>query len=183
MSFVITGNPGVGKHTIANRISEILDIPILDINEIAKESGLFEKSSDTNDVDVEILGKVLEAKLTEPSLIVGHIAPYVIPANKIKKAIVLRKNPYDLMSVYEKRGYSIQKIKDNIGSEILGVILYDSLEKFGAEKTLQVNVTSKSIEEVTKKVADIIQGEIFTEEVDWLSEVSEKNDLEKFFAY
>jgi adenylate kinase len=183
MSFVITGNPGVGKHTIANRISEILDIPILDINEIAKESGLFEKNNDTNDVDVEILGKVLETKLTEPSLIVGHIAPYVIPANKITKAIVLRKNPYDLMSVYEKRGYSIQKIKDNIGSEILGVILYDSLEKFGAEKTLQVNVTSKSIEEVTKKVADIIQGEIFTEEVDWLSEVSEKNDLEKFFAY
>ena len=61
--------------------------------------------------------------------------------------------------------------------------MYDSLEKFGAEKTLQVNVTSKSIEEITKKVADIIQGEIFTEEVDWLSEVSEKNDLEKFFAY
>ena len=183
MSFVITGNPGVGKHTIAKKISKILDIPILDINQIAKDAGLFEKSFDTNDVDVNKLSTILETKLVQPSLIVGHMAPYVIPTKKIEKVIVLRKNPYDLILVYEQRKYSKEKIKDNVGSEILGVILYDSLEQFGTKKIHQINVTFKTIEEVTKNVQDVIQGNEFSEEVDWLSEVSEKNDLEKFFAY
>ncbi len=182
MSYVITGNPGVGKHTIANEISKNLGLPILDINKIAKESGLFEKNEETNDVDVEKLAKIIEKKITTPIVIVGHLAPYVLNSSQVKKAIVFRKNPYDLIPVYEKRGYSTEKIKDNIGSEILGVILYDTLEKFGAEKTLQVDVSSKTIEEVTKIVLEIIKGEVFTEEVDWLTEVAEKNDLQKFFA-
>ena len=58
MSYVITGNPGVGKHTIANEISKNSDLPILDINKIAQESGLFEKNEETNDVDVEKLSLI-----------------------------------------------------------------------------------------------------------------------------
>lgn len=183
MSYVITGSPGVGKHTISAEISKRSKIPILDVNTVAKESGLFEKNGQTNDVDVDKLAKIIEKKITKPLLIVGHLAPYVVGENHIKKAIVLRKNPYQLIPIYEKRGYSAEKIKDNIGSEILGVILYDALEKFGPEKTLQVDVTSKTIAELAKKVIEIINGEIFTEEVDWLTSVSEKNDLQKFFAY
>ncbi len=53
MSIVITGNPGVGKHTITKKISEILNFPIIDINIIAKDSGLFEKNENTNDVDTK----------------------------------------------------------------------------------------------------------------------------------
>ena len=41
MSIVITGNPGVGKHTITKKISEILNFPVVDINIVAKDSGLF----------------------------------------------------------------------------------------------------------------------------------------------
>ena len=36
MSIVITGNPGVGKHTITKKISEKLNFPIVDINIVAK---------------------------------------------------------------------------------------------------------------------------------------------------
>ena len=43
MSIVITGNPGVGKHTITKKIAEKLELSILDINSIAKDAGLFEK--------------------------------------------------------------------------------------------------------------------------------------------
>ena len=38
MSIVITGNPGVGKHTITKKISQKLNFPIIDINILAKES-------------------------------------------------------------------------------------------------------------------------------------------------
>ena len=36
MSIVITGTPGVGKHTIGNELSQKLELEIIEINEIAK---------------------------------------------------------------------------------------------------------------------------------------------------
>jgi adenylate kinase len=183
MSYVITGNPGVGKHTITKEIGKLLHLSIIDINSVAKEFGLFEKNKETNDVDVVKLGKIIADTISHPVLFVGHLAPYVLSTDKIKKVIVLRKNPYDLISVYKKREYSKEKIKDNLGSEALGVIFHDTIIQFGTEKTIQIDVTSQSIQETTKKVIDAIKGKIETEEVDWLTTITEKNDLREFFAH
>ena len=67
--------------------------------------------------------------------------------------IVLRKSPYDLIQIYDKRNYSDAKKNDNLGSEILGVIAYDSIEKFGEEKTFQINTTSLGqLKRLSKKI-------------------------------
>ena len=118
MSIVITGNPGVGKHTITHEIIERLKFDVLDINTIAKDSGLFEADEDTNDIDVEKLEKILEQKISEKNVIVGHLAPYVLRKNQVKIMIVLRRSPYDLIPVYKDRKYSERKIKENTESEI-----------------------------------------------------------------
>jgi adenylate kinase len=117
MSYVITGNPGVGKHTITKEIGKLLQLPIIDINNLAQEFGLFEKNKETNDVDVAKLEKIIKDTILHPVLFVGHLAPYVLASDKIKKVIVLRKNPYDLIPIYKQREYSKEKIKDNLGSE------------------------------------------------------------------
>ena len=183
MSYVITGSPGVGKHTIAKKISKETELSIVDINKIAQENGLFEKSWETNDVDVSKLKKVIGEKISNPGLIVGHLAPYVLSSNQVKKAIVLRKNPYDLIPIYKQRNYSNKKIKDNLGSEVLGIILHDTINQFGAEKILQIDVSGKSVIETTKQIMDTIRGKIKDDSVDWLTLVSGKNDLKEFFAY
>jgi len=182
MSIVITGNPGVGKHTIANEVSKRLGLPIIDINNIAKDSKLFEKNEDTNDVDVTELKNIIKREIFKYCLIVGHLAPYVLTSKQITKMIVLRRNPYDLISVYKKRKYSDEKTRENTGSEILGVITHDAINQFGA-KVFQVDVTGKSILEVTNKVLKIIGGEESNEDVDWLDLVTKHDDLKKFFAY
>jgi adenylate kinase len=182
MSVIITGNPGVGKHTISKEISKDLGLPIIDINSIAKDAGLFEKNEDTNDVDISKVKRIIKRKISSPSLIVGHLAPYVLSPNQVKKVIVLRRNPYDLISVYKKREYTEEKIRENTGSEILGIIAHDAIDQFGA-KVFQVDVTEKSILEVTEKVLSIINGKSVSDEVDWLELVSKQNDLKKFFAY
>ncbi len=90
MSIVITGNPGVGKHTITQEIAEKLELSIIDINSIARDAGLFEKNKDTNDVDTDKLEKILEQKISEKNVIVGHLAPYVLDKNIVKIMIILR---------------------------------------------------------------------------------------------
>jgi adenylate kinase len=181
MSIVITGNPGVGKHTITQLISDKMKLPIIDINKIAKDSELFEKNDDTNDVDVEMLEKILESKISENNIIVGHLAPYVLRKNQVKIVIVLRRSPYDLISVYEDRKYSDKKIRDNVGSEILGIIANDAMNKF-QEKTFQINVSGKTIEEMLEEIMSVIMNKKGNEEVDWLDLVRKNNDLGKFFA-
>ena len=183
MSFVITGNPGVGKHTIAIEISKNLKLPIIDINKIALESGLFKKNNDANDVDVTKVKNLIKKKITSPGLIVGHLAPYVLSSNQIKKVIILRKNPRDLIPIYKERKYSKEKIKDNLGSEALGIILHDAVTEFGEENILQINVTGKSIEKITKKIMESINGKIKDEDVDWLSSIVDENELKEFFSY
>jgi adenylate kinase len=182
MSIVITGNPGVGKHTIAKKISEILNFPIVDINIIAKDSGLFEKNENTNDVDTQKLAKILEERKLNEKIVVGHLAPYVLEKNQVEIIIILRRNPYDLESVYNERNYSEIKIKENTGSEILGIIMHDTIEKF-EEKAFQINTSERNIQQVVKKILEVISKKESSEEVDWLDLVTKNNDLEKFFTH
>ncbi|QLH03493.1 shikimate kinase [Nitrosopumilus cobalaminigenes] len=181
MSIVITGNPGVGKHTITDEIVKRLKLDLLDINSIAKESGLFEKNRETNDVDIEELEKILDQKISEKNVIVGHLAPYVLKKNQVKTMIVLRRSPYELIQVYSTREYSDQKIKENTGSEILGIIAHDAISKF-QEKVFQINVTEKTISKVVENVMEVITKNNGNEEVDWLELVRKNNDLGKFFV-
>ncbi len=181
MSIVITGNPGVGKHTVTKEIAKKLNLVIIDINSIAKEAGLFEKNKESNDVDTSKLEKILHDRISENNLIVGHLAPYVLDKNQVKRIIVLRRNPYDLISVYKKRDYTKEKIRENLGSEILGIIAHDTRNKF-QEKAIQIDTSGKTIEEVVEKAISQISKNSINEEVDWLGLVNKNNDLKKFFG-
>ena len=181
MSIVITGNPGVGKHTITQLIADKMKLSIIDINKVARDSELFEKNGDTNDVDVKVLEKILKSKISENNIIVGHLAPYVLRKNQVKIMIVLRRSPYDLIPIYKDRKYDDVKIRDNVGSEILGVITNDAMEKF-QEKTFQINVSGKTITEMLEKIMSMIMNKKGDELVDWLELVRKNNDLGKFFA-
>ena len=182
MSIVITGNPGVGKHTITKKISEILNFSIIDINIVAKDLELFEKNENTNDVDTQKLTKILRERKLNEKIVVGHLAPYVLEKNQVEIIIILRRNPYDLESVYNERNYSEIKIKENTGSEVLGIIMHDTIEKF-EEKAFQIDVSKKNIQQVVEKVLEIIFNKEGNEEVDWLNLVTKNNDLEKFFTH
>lgn len=181
MSIVITGNPGVGKHTITQEIAEKMRLSIIDINNVAKESDLFEKNGDTNDIDVEELEEILKQKISEKNIIVGHLAPYVLRKNQIKIMIVLRRSPYDLISVYKEREYSDEKCKENAGSEILGIIAHDAINKF-QEKVFEINVTEKTISEVVEQAIQVISQKEKSDQVDWLELVRKNKDLGKFFV-
>ena len=95
--------------------------------------------------------------------------------------IVLRRSPYDLIPVYENRKYDDVKIRDNVGSEVLGVIANDAMSKF-QEKTFQINVSGKSVAEMFEKVMSVVMNKKGNEVVDWLELVRKNNDLGKFFA-
>jgi adenylate kinase len=190
LRFVITGNPGVGKHTTAKIIAEKINADIIDINDVAIDNNATGKKTDLGlDVDVKRLVRLLEKQLKAERdlVIVGHLAPYVLKPVGISLVAVLRRSPYELEKTLKKRGYSVDKVRENVASEILGTSLYDSLKTFGKRKVAEFDTTGKTPKETTDEILAALQKKSKSKSkligIDWLNLVSEKGDMRRFFKY
>jgi len=88
---VISGNPGVGKHSTAKLITKkISGAKILDINKIAIDLNAILKKDSKYGIDVNIkkLNRIMVYKLkSEESahlIMIGHLAPYVLKSSQIE---------------------------------------------------------------------------------------------------
>ena len=181
---IIAGNPGTGKHAVAHIVAKKIGLDIIDINKIAIDKKIFEKRNGILDVDVHKLKKILDKKTSNKSLLVGHLAPYVVSRDRVEIAAVLRRSPYELELVYKKRKYNKEKLFENLGSEILGITSYDTIKNVGKNKTVQFDTTKKSIVAISKKIELLFQEhKVKGDDVDWLSLVLKKGDLQRFFPY
>jgi adenylate kinase len=192
LRLVITGNPGVGKHTSAKIIAEKIDAEIIDINNVAIDDNAIGKNTDLGfEVDVKRLVRLLEKllKIKGNLVIVGHLAPYVLKPSGISLVAVLRRSPYELEKTLKKRGYSVDKVRENVASEILGTSLYDSLKTFGKRKVAEFDTTGKTPDETADEILAALQKNTKSRSrskllgIDWLILVSENGDMQRFFKY
>ena len=117
-------------------------IPILDINKVILSENLLTKYSENdnndNEVDIQKSSEFFTLLLSENkfqnSIIVGHLAPYVINSDLVDFVVVLRRSPYELKKIYQERSYSESKTRDNINAEILGILSYDASKNFEFSK-------------------------------------------------
>jgi adenylate kinase len=186
LKLVITGNPGIGKHTSAKIIAEKAEAEIIDINRIAIDKNAIAKKTERGlEVDVKKLGRLLTnmTKARKDLIVVGHLAPYVLKPAGISMVAVLRRSPYELESTLEKRGYSPEKVRENLASEILGVSLYDSLKTFGRRKVVEFDTTGKTPDQSAREIMRALRKKPKPTVIDWLALVSERGDMQKFFEY
>jgi adenylate kinase len=188
---VITGNPGVGKHTCAKFVSEKLGkAKLIDINRVILSNNEVALSSNAvngiGEIDVKKTEKLIleEINKAKDVVIVGHLAPYVIRATGIDLVAVLRRSPYQLAKIFRQRKYTPMKMKENIAAEVLGITLYDSVETFGKERVAELDTTGKTPEDIAKDiVSKLKKSRKQIGIIDWLSLVYEKGDAQKFLEY
>jgi adenylate kinase len=194
LKVVITGTPGVGKHTIAESLSIVMgNIPILDINRIILSENLLTASSKKNDsnndneVDIqksyEFLTFLLSEDKFQDSIIVGHLAPYVINPDLVDFVVVLRRSPYELKKIYHERSYSESKTRDNINAEILGILSYDASKNFEFSKLSELENSNNLI---PSSVAHCIFNMYLNPKsrsfgfIDWLSLIQSDPEMLKY---
>ena len=191
MKVVITGTPGVGKHTVAESLSTTMgNIPILDINGIILSKNLLTTSSENNkdkEVDIqksyEFLTLLLSKDEFQNSIIVGHLAPYVINSQLVDFVVILRRSPYELKKIYQERRYSDSKTRDNINAEILGILSYDASKNFEFSKLFELENSSNLLpSSVAQSIYDMCldaKSRSFGF-IDWISLIQSDSEMLKY---
>ncbi len=179
----ITGSPGTGKKTIARDLSENMNVDVFDINKFIIENNLAEYEegqlivNNLKDVreriDNEFIGKEF--------IVIGHLLPEVIPKETLLKVIVLRCEPDILIDRYKERDYDELKIKDNLVSELIGTIHYNTVMKYGNDKTFEIDVSNKNVSNIVDEITMIINDErISKDRIDWIDYASKSNKLRRY---
>jgi adenylate kinase len=164
MRIALTGTPGTGKTTVAG----LLPYRVIDINALVKDGMNFGKDPERGclEADMDALaGYLAKQDLDETIILEGHFSHHF--ANR---SIVLRLDPAILKSRLEARGYSAQKIRENLEAEALDIILVEAVEL--CSRVDEIDTTEKSPKDVAELAARIIQGrlELAPGQVDWLND-------------
>jgi adenylate kinase len=164
MQIALTGTPGTGKTTIAG----LLPYKVIDINALVKGGMNFgiDPVRGCLEADMDALAAHL-ARLDsdETQILEGHFSHHFADWS-----IVLRLSPAALKSRLEARGYSAEKIRENLEAEALDVILVEAVQF--CDRVDEIDTTGKSTREVAELAARIIQGRLRLPagQVNWLDE-------------
>jgi adenylate kinase len=162
MRIALTGTPGTGKTSVA----ALLPYRVIDINAIVKGGLNLGMDLERGCLEADMEGlemKLAEMDTDELTILEGHFSHYFAD-----EAVVLRLVPSELRKRLEARGYSEVKIKENLESEALDVILIEAVEF--CNRVSEIDTTGKTPREVSDLVVKAIRNEIELEpgQVDWL---------------
>lgn len=187
---LITGTPCVGKTSVARLVTYRLNAFYINLTELALRENLIleedkERGSRIVDEDLmrERISEIVEKCDKNDVVVDGHYAVSVVPKELTTHVFVLRRNPVELKKfMIERCGFSGRKLWENLASEILDVCLTDALNVYGKEKTCELNVTGKSIEEVADEVLAVLKGskKCRVGVVDWLGELENEGLLDEY---
>jgi len=192
---IISGTPGTGKTTVSNKISEMIDVNVITLNELAISEGLiqdFDKKRDTNIINIDklvlhVLKIIRELKKKRIKLVIieSHFSD-IVPNDIINYAFVLRCEPSVLRRRLRERGYTEEKIAENVQAEILGNCTNYLIKKQMTNPLLEIDTSSLDVEAVSRIILDSIQDNINIEKyrvgkVDWLEKLFREGQLDDFF--
>jgi len=172
MKILISGTPGTGKTTIAEKLSIKLDYELIQLNEIVND-GQFYYNIDKNDGAKTVKMNNLENYINneiighENVIIEGHLG---CDLNlDVDIVIILRTNPLELTKRLKKRKYNTEKINDNITCETLDYCSLKS-EKY-YDQIFDVDTTDRTVLGCVKKIIQIIKGKDKGDVIDWADEL------------
>lgn len=182
---LITGTPCTGKTTVAKQLTAKLDALYINLTELAKTHSLTigeDKTRNTTIINEEKMhvkiAKTIEAAEKTTVIIDGHYAAAVVPKRYVTRIFVLRRNPIELRTFMEKRGFSDTKLWENLASEILDVCLVEALQEHEKEKVCELDITGKTVEDAANEVLAVLESHKKCRPgcVDWLG-ILEKEGL------
>lgn len=123
MKVAVTGTPGVGKTTVARLLADELDAAYFDVSKEVRE-GASSGYDEERGVPVADIDALRDAVSEDEDIVLdGHLSHHLEP----DAVVVLRCRPDVLRSRLEERGWNDEKVRENIESETLDILLAEAL--------------------------------------------------------
>ncbi len=166
MRFALTGTPGTGKTTLAKILESSYRVIYLKDFESARVG--YDEKRDSYVVDLDYLSTEI-LKISGNVVVEGHYA-HEMP---VDAAIVLRCHPDVLHKRLENRGYSKEKIRENVEAEAMGLITAEAIEILGRDSVFEVDTSSISVAQAVEQVKDILagNGEKYPVRINYMEEI------------
>ncbi|MEM0350243.1 MAG: adenylate kinase family protein [Archaeoglobaceae archaeon] len=160
----LTGTPGCGKTTVAEELKR-RGYNVISVKDFAEMHGCAKRVGDEIIVDVERLSKYRFNGIVE-----GHLSHLLKP----DLAIVLRCNPLVIKKRLLERGWSYEKVMENVEAELIDLILVEAMQN--CERVYEIDVTEMTIAEIADAIERILRGEEGFEpgKVDWISKLEDR---------
>lgn len=140
MRLVLTGSPGTGKTTIAKMLARKLKCTLVNERDLAlqKRFGKWDHVNSELVIPLKELRRAASKLLAKNknTILEGHILCEV--RLNVDAVIVLRVHPEILESRLEAKGYSAEKIQDNVFCEGIDYCKKHSLRKYGKRKVIEI---------------------------------------------
>lgn len=158
---IVSGTPGVGKSRLAKKLAKDINYVYLDLTTFIKKCSIHDgydrkKQSyivDTNKMISELINYFRHQKRVSGEtnyVIDGHLSHY-LPAKMVDLCIVLNCDLKKLNNRLTKRGYSKNKIRENLDCEIFNVCAEEAQQLNHEVKSFNDSVLYSSILSIVQK--------------------------------
>lgn len=151
MIISISGTPKTGKTSVARALAKKLGWRLVSLNQLAKEKKLYsgyDKSRKSKIVNIQKLRtEVRRLCKSGKNLILESHYSHDMPCDVV---VILRTNPRELRKRMQEKGWSKEKIEENIEAEIMEIVKTEAMEK--AKKVLEIDTTGRKPEWVAAQI-------------------------------
>ena len=187
-ALMVVGVAGTGKTTLASILSNLLGIAFIDLPQYVRERMLYEGLEEGDMIiDLAKVSSSLGAEIRRRGdAVVASVYPFKPRSVEVEMAIILRKRPDKLLRILEERGYGPQKIAANLEAELIDLPLTQSIDRYGKNKVVQLNVTDVDLRILSERIVDKIRSRRLRdlhEEVDWTLELERIGKLDEILFY
>ncbi len=159
---VVIGAPGSGKTTLAKRLASEIGCDYLNVGSLAKERGFIlgmDHERGSFILDEELISNEIRKLVDDKCLIVETISPNAVPKDLVIIAVAIRCLPSLLLERLRSRGYSTNKIRENIEYEVIDGPIYDALLITERDKVVEVDGCESELDNEIRVILDFLRGE------------------------
>eukprot|EP00095_Tigriopus_kingsejongensis_P000404 snap_masked-scaffold19_size710362-processed-gene-4.6 protein:Tk00404 transcript:snap_masked-scaffold19_size710362-processed-gene-4.6-mRNA-1 annotation:"adenylate kinase isoenzyme 6" len=146
-NLLITGTPGTGKSTLAQRLAKDSGLRWLNVGELASEQGClgeYDEVLECHELDEDPLLDAMEPLVATGGLIVDHHMTDFFPERYFDIVFVLRTDNDRLHDRLRARAYNAEKLQNNLESEIFQTILDEARASYRPEIVHELTSNSEA---------------------------------------